>query len=335
MQYGRINDNRWGEIILLPQDALSQLLLLHPVRTELDTRCRFHAPWRMAHSAAPAHVAPYHLVVDGEAMVDIDGHGSLALKTGDMLVFPRGHAHLLYTADSDDKTPMYTMYRETPVVRLTNEAAGPATDILCGQFHFDAAGSRTLIDALPDIVLVRTADRTEFVGLQALVKLLRDETNEPRPGASAVVSHLASALLLLLLRAWLEQAHAVPGLFSLLADPRLSRALHEMLAEPGKGWTLEQLAQVCGMSRATFVRAFRAVAGTTPAELLLSIRMTQATQWLNRTHRSIGDIGEAVGYQSEAAFNRAFKRRYGVGPGMYRRGSIEDHRRLVPPKDEA
>lgn len=267
-------------------------------------------------------------------MVDIDGHGPLALQTGDMLVFPRGHAHLLYTPDSDDTTPMYTMYRETPVVRLTNEAAGPATDILCGQFHFDAAGSRTLIDALPDVVLVRTTDRTEFVGLQALVKLLRDETNEPRPGASAVVSHLASALLLLLLRAWLEQAHTVPGLFSLLADPRLSRALHEMLAEPGRGWTLEQLAKVCGMSRATFVRSFRLVAGTTPAELLLSIRMTQAAQWLDRTHRSIGDISESVGYQSEAAFNRAFKRRYGIGPGLFRRGRMDDRNPAVQPQTE-
>ncbi|OUL90258.1 AraC family transcriptional regulator [Paraburkholderia hospita] len=335
MLHGQIDDNRLGEPILLPQDALSQLLLLHPVRTELDTRCRFNAPWRMAHPVAPSHVAPYHLVVEGTAMVDIDGHDTLALQPGDMLVFPRGHAHLLYTPDSDDRTPMYTMYRETPVVRLTNEAAGPATDILCGQFHFDPAGSRTLVDALPDIVLVCTADRTDFVGLQALVKLLRDETNEPRPGASAVVSHLASALLLMLLRAWLEQAHAVPGLFSLLADPKLNRALHEMLAEPGKAWTLEQLAQVCGMSRATFVRTFRAVAGTTPAELLLSIRMTQAAQWLNRTHRSIGDISEGVGYQSEAAFNRAFKRRYGIGPGLYRRGRNEDHSPLPPPQDEA
>ncbi|KDR38380.1 AraC family transcriptional regulator [Caballeronia glathei] len=288
----------------------------------------------MAHPVAPAHVAPYHLVVEGAAMVDIDGHNALALQTGDMLVFPRGHAHLLYTPDSDDGTPMYTMYRETPVIRLTNEAAGPATDILCGQFHFDAAGSRTLIDALPDIVLVRTADRTEFVGLQALVKLLRDETNEPRPGASAVVSHLASALLLLLLRAWLEQAHTVPGLFSLLADPKLNRALHAMLAELGKAWTLEHLAHVCGMSRATFVRNFRVVVGTTPAELLLSIRMTQAAQWLNRTHRSIGDISEGVGYQSEAAFNRAFKRRYGIGPGLFRRAGADDRIRPTPPGEE-
>ncbi|MET3793384.1 AraC family transcriptional regulator [Aquamicrobium terrae] len=316
---------------LLPQDALSQLLLLHPVRTELDTRCRLNAPWRMAHPAAPVNVAPYHLVVEGAAKVDVEGHGTMALNTGDMLVFPRGHAHRLYTADSDAATPLYTVYRETPVLRLANDAAGSATDILCGQFHFDAAGSRTLFDALPDVVLVRTAERVEFLGLQSLIRLLRDETNEPRPGASAVVSHLASALLLLLLRAWLEQAHAVPGFFALLADSRLNRALHGMLNEPGEAWTIEQLARACGMSRASFVRSFRMAAGKTPAELLLAIRMTHAAHSLIRTRRSIGEIGESVGYRSEAAFNRAFKRSYGMGPGLFRRQQPDDVTLPLPP----
>ncbi|RZO10762.1 AraC family transcriptional regulator [Pseudomonas moorei] len=321
VHHNRINDNRLGVTALLPHDALSRLLLLHPVRTELDTRCRINAPWRMAHPAEQPFVAPYHLVVEGTALVDIDGHDSLELHAGDMLVFPHGHAHRLYTSDADENTPMHTVYREALVAKIGNEGAGPLTDILCGQFHFDVSGSKTLVDALPDIVHVRTAGRHEFVGLQALVTLLRDETNEALPGASAVVSHLASALFLLLLRAWLEQAHAIPGLFALLADAKLSQALHVMLAEPGKYWTLEELAGHCSMSRATFVRLFPDVAGTTPGNLLMRIRMIQAGQWLSRTNMSIGEIGESVGYRSEAAFNRAFKRYSGIGPGQYRRGT--------------
>jgi AraC family transcriptional activator of mtrCDE len=309
---------------LLSHDALSRLILLYPVRTELDTRCYFNAPWRVAHPAEQQYVAPYHLIVEGSALVDIQGHDTITLQAGDMLMLPRGHAHRLYTPDADDTTPLYTMYREAPVARLGNTAGGPLTDILCGQFHFNVSGSQTLVDALPDIVLVRTAGRQEFVGLQALVTLLRDETNEARPGASAVVSHLASALFLLFLRAWLEQARAAPGLFSLLADPRLNPALHGMLAEPGKAWTLEQLAQECSMSRATFLRMFRSAAGTTPGALLLHIRMTQAGKWLGSTHLSIAEIGEAVGYQSDAAFNRAFKRCYGVGPGLFRNQNTQD-----------
>ncbi|WP_246792823.1 AraC family transcriptional regulator [Burkholderia perseverans] len=295
---------------MVPPDALSQLLLLHPVRTALDTRCLLHAPQRMAHPATDAQVAPYHLVVAGAARVEIDGRAPLALRAGDAVVFPRGHAHRFSVLERDGQTPM----AGAPF------ATDATADILCGQFHFDAAHSRTLIDALPDVVLVRTAGLAEFEAFQSLVRLLLEETGEPGLGANAVVSHLASALLLRLLRAWLKQAGALPGLFSLLADRKLNHALHAMLAEPGRAWTLEQLAQVSGMSRTTFVRTFRAKAGTTPANLLLSIRMAQAAQWLKQSHRSVGEIGERVGYQLEAAFNRAFSRCHGVGPGRFRRG---------------
>ncbi|WP_423195242.1 Putative araC-like transcription regulator [Cupriavidus sp. H19C3] len=304
-------------------DTLSQLLLLHPVRTELDTRCRFRAPWQMAYPAERPHVAPYHLVVEGSALVDVAGHDTITLQAGDMLVFPHGRAHRLYTRGADSAMQTHAMYQESLVAQLANDAGGQLTDILCGQFHFDAAGSQALADAMPEVVLVRTAGKHEFQGLQALVTLLRDETSEARPGSSAVVSHLASALFLLLLRAWLAQAQPAPGLFALGADARLHHALHAMLGEPGHAWTLEALAARCSMSRATFVRTFRTVAGATPGEVLGHIRMTQASQWLLGTQKSIAEIGEAVGYQSDAAFNRGFKRVFGVGPGHYRRRSLE------------
>lgn len=300
-------------------DTLSQLLLLHPVRTALDTRCRYRAPWQMAHAAGQPHVAPYHLVVEGSALAEIEGHGIVALQAGDMLVFPHARAHRLYTPGADATTRTHTMYKESMLTEMGNDAEGALTDILCGQFHFDASGSRTLADAMPEVILVRTAGKPALQGLHALVTLLRDETSEMRPGGSAVVAHLASALFLLLLRAWLAQTKPVPGLFALTADGKLHRALQAMLAEPGHAWTLEALAQCCSMSRATFVRTFRAVAGATPGDVLNHIRMTQASQWLTDTARSIAEIGEAVGYQSEAAFNRGFKRAYGVGPGAYRR----------------
>jgi AraC family transcriptional regulator, activator of mtrCDE len=304
---------------VVPQDALSQLLLLHPVRTALDTRCLLHASQRMAHPATQAQVAPYHLVVAGAARVEIDGQAPLALRAGDAIVFPRGHAHQLSALEPDGPTPVTGAPFGGDAMDAT-EAMNATADILCGQFHFDAVHSRTLIDALPDVVLVRTAGLAEFEAFQSLVGLLLEETGAPGLGANAVVSHLATALLLRLLRAWLKQAEALPGLFSLLADRKLNHALHAMLAEPGRAWTLEQLAQVSGMSRTTFVRTFRAKAGTTPASLLLSIRMAQAAQWLKHSHRSVGEIGERVGYQSEAAFNRAFSRCHGVGPGRFRRG---------------
>lgn len=300
-------------------DSLSRLLSLHPVQTALDNRCRLSAPWQMNRAAKPYGVAPYHLVVEGRARVDIPGHPPLDLMAGDMLVLPRGQAHRLYIPDGHDGADLRTVSDAVTVTHIDNDDARPATDVLCGEFRFGETSSNTLIGALPDVLLVRTGDRQEFRGLKALVSLLRDEASELRPGASTVVSHLASALFSLLLRAWLAQASGVSGVFALLTDPRLKQALHDMLAEPATPWTLEKLAERCHMSRSTFVRAFRAVSGTTPADLLMRVRMAQAAQRLRQTHLEIAEIGEAAGYMSEAAFNRAFKRYMGVGPGRYRR----------------
>jgi len=136
-----------------------------------------------------------------------------------------------------------------------------------------------------------------------------------------VVSQLASALFALLMRAWLEQAAAMPGLFALLAEQRLQAALQAMLAEPERPWTLEELAGLCHMSRATFARVFGKAAGDTPAAVLTQTRMAKAASLLAQGRLPVGQIAEQVGYQSEAAFNRIFKRRYGIGPGAYRRSA--------------
>ncbi|MEB0163756.1 AraC family transcriptional regulator [Glaciimonas sp. CA11.2] len=174
-------------------------------------------------------------------------------------------------------------------------------------------------------MMVRTAGRSDFAGLQALMTMLRVETEAMRPGANAVIAQLSSALFALVIRAWLEQAGTMPGLFAVLAERRLQAALQAMLAAPEKPWSLQDMAAACHMSRATFARLFRSVAGTTPATMLMQTRMAQAALWLAQGKRSVGDIGEAVGYQSEAAFNRVFKRCFGVGPGQYRRSARINH----------
>jgi len=159
-------------------DALSRLLFLHPVRTALDTRCQFGEPWCMERAREDHGVAPYHLIVEGKARLDVDGHDPVELVRGDMLVLPRGHTHRLYNGSAICALPRVSFVGGENIARVINDGLGPVTDILCGQFHFGTATNNTLINALPDIVLVRTAGRQEFVGLQALVALLRAETTE-------------------------------------------------------------------------------------------------------------------------------------------------------------
>ena len=290
-------------------DTLSQLLSLYPMRTALDVRCHFGAPWVLDHPGAAGGVAPYHLIVRGEARVD-----DIVLQAGDIIVFPHGGAHRLYLGDP---AAVSARHSAPGLLRFEgNEGDGPATDILCGEFSFDTDDG--LLVALPPMLLVRTADRADAAGLRNLIDMLQMEAETPRAGSAAIVRQLASALFALLIRSWLEQSMTVPGLFAVMAERRLQAALQGMLSAPQQAWTLEELAAACHMSRATFARLFTKAAGATPAAVLTQLRMTRAARLLD-AGKQAGDVAESVGYQSEAAFNRAFKRQYGIGPGAYRR----------------
>ncbi|MGV8920930.1 MAG: AraC family transcriptional regulator [Pseudomonas sp.] len=302
-------------------DSLSRLLALYPLSTTLDIRCRFGAPWVLEQAPLPTGVAPYHLVVAGTARLDAAGHKGMVLNSGDIVIFPRGGAVRLYAEGSGEPGPLHELSQPQAITYFSNSGNGAVTDILCGQFEFDPGQANTLLSALPEIVLVRSDGREDFNGLQSLITMLRHETETLRPGASAVVSQLSSALFALVIRAWLEQAESVRGLFALLVERRLQEVLQAILEAPGKQWSLERMAATAHMSRATFARLFYTVAGTTPATILMQIRMTQAALWLTQDKLSVGGVGEAVGYQSEAAFNRVFKRHFGIGPGLYRRQS--------------
>jgi AraC family transcriptional activator of mtrCDE len=136
------------------------------------------------------------------------------------------------------------------------------------------------------------------------------------------VAQLSGALFALLLRAWLtgaDTAGSAPGVFAVLADRRLGGALQKMREAPGQAWRVEDLAAACHMSRATFARLFTRLSGMPPAEVLTRLRMARAARALAQGGRAAGDVALEVGYQSEAAFNRVFKRHFGMGPGAYRR----------------
>jgi AraC family transcriptional activator of mtrCDE len=301
-------------------DPLSSLLALHPVDAALDLRCEFDAPWEADHTPQPIGVAPYHVILAGSAEVDVPGHLAVTLHAGDMLMLPRGHAHRLHVGTptvANAASRRGTVAGEVALIR--NHGDGPHTELLCGEFHFSAATGRTLLDGLPDLVVVRHAEGGEWGGLRALVGMLRDETDAQRPGSATVVRHLASALFALTLRAWSTQSTQHAGLLALMADVRLGAAFGRMLAAPAQPWSVEALADLAAMSRATFLRRFRAASGSTPADVLLGLRMAGAAQRLATERQPMGEVAEAAGYGSEAAFNRAFRRYWGVAPGEYRR----------------
>jgi len=298
-------------------DSLSRILSLYPLQTALNVRCHFGAPWQLQLAGASDGCAPYHVLVAGSAWLEMPDGVRQALAAGDAVLFPHGSAHRIHAGDG----------APAPVAKVqglhlaveTNSGTGPASDILCGELHFGPEAV-PLLRTLPDVVLVRTAGQPALASLRALIALLQQEAGEDRPGTAAILAQLTSALFALLLRGWIEQSGG-QGLLAVLGTPRLQPALHAMLAAPEQPWSLDSLGQLCHMSRAAFVRAFRQAAGLPPAEVLTQLRMAQAARLLAQGRLGAGQIGEQVGYQSEAAFNRMFKRHHGVGPGAYRRAA--------------
>jgi AraC family transcriptional activator of mtrCDE len=197
--------------------------------------------------------------------------------------------------------------------------------MLCGRFVVTPPHDRLLREYLPMQLIVRTArqndgEATETVTqLASLVSLMRTESIGGNLGGYAMLNALSAAMFALTLRLASESAEAPSGLLALAGNPRLAPALSALFNEPARPWTLPDLAQRCSMSRATFARHFQESMGRSASDLLTDIRMTLAANELKNPKASVYAVSEAVGYQSETAFQRAFKQRMGMTPARWRR----------------
>ncbi|QGZ63753.1 AraC family transcriptional regulator [Paraburkholderia acidisoli] len=300
-------------------DLLSRLLALMPVAGKLDVRCHFGAPWRIDQSAADAREIRYHVLLSGRAIVE-DSHGApTALQAGDIVLFPSGSPHVLHDGSGAEPAPADKRLEHGITVE-TNTGEGAAADVLCGRFLLPAVPQRLLRENLPARLVVHSAREGSSVPerLVRLIALLRDEAYEAAPGSVSLVNHLSGALFALTLR-YASDTDAPPrGLLALAQRPRLQPAIDAMFETPGKAWTLPELAELCHMSRATFARHFDEAIGRSASDVLTDIRMTLAGRMLAQGNQPVAEIGEFVGYQSDAAFQRGFKRHVGMTPAQWR-----------------
>ncbi|SAL45058.1 AraC family transcriptional regulator [Caballeronia terrestris] len=303
-------------------DLLSRLLSLMTVSGRLDVRCRFGAPWEIAHGVAGVREIHYHILLSGEAVLEDADGAPQPLIAGDIVMFPGGGAHRLH--DGSGKPPVPVVKRPGPAFEIAgNGASGDAADLLCGRFLLGAMPDRLLRDHLPGRLVVRSAaaDSSEPASgsrLARLIGLMREEATDEGPGSESLVGHLSAALFALTLRFASEGSQPPHGLLALAARPRLQAALSAMFERPGEPWTLDQFAALCNMSRATFVRQFQDAIGRSATDVLTEVRMTMAGRALVETSAPVAEIGESVGYQSDAAFQRVFKRQTGVTPARWR-----------------
>jgi AraC family transcriptional activator of mtrCDE len=297
-----------------------------PVNGHLDLRCFYGAPWNIDLGPSTAGEIPYHAVVAGSATLeDPSGGPPRRLVAGDILMLPHGGAHFLH--DGSGATPMPAKNRTRANLTISeNAGTGERLDMLCGRFFLSPAHDRLLRDYLPSRLVVSAASGSAATAgpgtaaqLAGLVGLMRSESAIDNLGGRAMLNAFSTAMFALTLRMASELEGAPAGLLALAGYPRLAPALDVLFREPDRAWSLPELARLCNMSRATIARHFQEKLGCTANDLLTDIRMTLAANKLRKSSASTAAVAEEVGYQSEAAFQRAFKQRMGVTPAQWRR----------------
>ncbi|TBR36489.1 MULTISPECIES: cupin domain-containing protein [Dyella] len=299
-------------------DALSSVIDLAAVQGSLDLRCQLAGRFDIPHDSAGPGEAPFHLVLAGTARLQVRGKPDMTLKAGDFVLLPRGAAHTLYGLGEADAMPMMLdSLGALPERRNTDGAV--ELDLLCGRFTYASGTTDLLMHALPDVLHVSLTNEGAIDALNGIVAILRHEVALMRPGALAVVTALSQALFVMALRTY-SQHEAIPSsLLGLLSHPRLSAAILAMIRSPHENWTVETLAARANMSRATFARQFSEKGGMSPIDLLTTMRMQLACNLLSSTDLALATVAERIGYLSESAFTKAFRKRVGVTPSAYRR----------------
>lgn len=305
-----------------PDDALSGLAPLLRVRPELESLCLFGAYWAAPHDVAATGWAPFHLVVRGTCSLEVAGASPVTLQAGDIAILPHGDAHTTRNGNEvracANPSNLQSSHNGAILVKTT-AGVETETELICGRLRFEQPHENLILATLPPVIVVH-AQKEASARLNHLMLTIREELEAARPGAPAIASDLSSALLVMALRAHFDREPADRGLFALLGQRQSARVVVAMLGALDRDWTLDDLAQQAGASRATLVRLFQKSAGLAPLAFLTELRLGLARRKLLAGNETLAQIAAEIGYQSESAFSRAFQRRFGQRPGELRRG---------------
>jgi AraC-like DNA-binding protein len=299
-------------------DPLADVFSAMRVQNALYARIEATGAWGL--SLAGGESARFGLVVQGRCLLELQAPGqAMQLEQGDCFVLAHGSPYVLRDHALTPTVSCGAVVRDRigGVVQL-GEAGGARATVLCGWFQFDPAAARPLVQLLPRLVHVRMdASRTQ--ALQGTLQLLAMETCQPGLGSALVVSRLADILFVQAVREHLAcSGQDEAGWLGALADARLGAALRAMHGDMARPWTVDTLASAAMLSRSAFAMRFRERVGQAPLEYLTRWRMVKAGHLLRKDGLSLGQVAAQVGYASEAAFSKAFKREMGAAPGAWR-----------------
>ena len=320
-------------------DALSELLRAVKLSGAMFFNAQCGAPWCVNspssatfahHVASPSgHVIEFHLIAEGRAYVRVGGE-TTPLMAGDIIMMPHGDAHILGNgagAEPINGEDNIAGILNAPVKPMRLGGNGEETRLICGYLACEARLISPVLVGLPRLVRVNVRNDSYGALLESMIQHAVEQLATAAPGSGVIVARLAEVLFAEALRRYvLQLPPGRAGWLAGAADPAIGRALGSLHRRPEHDWTLDELAQDVGLSRSALTERFARYLGQGPMAYLTDWRLELAAESLRSTSRSVLQIAAEVGYDSEAAFNRAFKRRFSAPPARYRKSWREENR---------
>ena len=303
-------------------DPLSEVLQLLQMRGVLYCNATLSAPWGIEIPELPG-VMNVEVVTSGQCWLEMENEVPLYMPEGSMVLIPRGRKHRLLGNPGDRATPL----EDIPIELVSDRfelmefgGGGAVTEVTYYGVRFDPYLAGQLLKLLPERLQLRTHGDDGW--LTSTVQFISAEARQRQPGSETVITRLADILVIQAIRTWLESAREMDrGWIAALHDKYIGKAMSLRHRRPGYDWRVDTLAKEIGMSRSGFSARFTAIAGESVLNYLTRLRMQLAHRELRQTRDSLAVIAERVGYHSEPALNRAFKRVVGQTPGAVRRQS--------------
>jgi AraC-like DNA-binding protein len=309
-----------------PTDPLGEAL--HFLRMDGAFYCRSEltAPWGMTMMPMPGYIW-FHVVTSGRFWLEAGTGEPALLQAGDLGLVPHGEGHVLRSEPGVEVPGVLDLEREAVSDRyeiLRHGGGGAPTTLICGAVRFDQPAARNLVEILPPLMHVEPAGSPELEWMQSTLRLMGAEAKELRPGGEAIITRLGDILVVQAIRSWIETDPASrSGWLGALQDHQIGRAIALIHRDPARDWTVAALADELAMSRSAFAARFSELVGEPAMQYVTRWRMQVAVNALREEGATVGELASRLGYRSEAAFARAFKRVIGAPPGAIKRGPPE------------
>jgi AraC-like DNA-binding protein len=315
-------------------DALSDVLRVIRLSGGVFLEAEFTAPWCISgkispedckpYLAAPRHVIASHYVASGHMQLRAEGSEAIDVRTGEIVLLPHNDAHCFGSELNPAPVPAAKVIQppqDGGLARIVHGGGGEGTQLLCGFLGCDTPFS-PLLSGLPKMLKLDVKKTASGAWIESTFRFAASEIAAGRLGSSTVIAKLSELLFVEAVNQFVASLPAERrGWLAGLRDPQVGRALALLHARPIEEWTAESLAREVGMSRSAFAEHFSSLVGQPPMQYLAMWRMHMAAQQLREGRSSVAQVAFGIGYDSEAAFSRAFKRQFGASPGTWRRQS--------------